>query len=142
MTDIVSKKVRSRMMSDIRGENTSPELLVRRFLHKAGLRYRLHSKKLPGRPDIVLSARRAVVFVHGCFWHRHAGCGFAYMPKSNTVFWSKKFSANVERDQRVKAQLQSDGWRVLVVWECKINERTLKVLANRLGRMKAVIGST
>jgi DNA mismatch endonuclease, patch repair protein len=117
--DIVDKATRSRMMSGIRGANTKPELKVRRFLHAAGLRYRLHVKDLPGKPDIVLPRHRAAVFVHGCFWHQHPGCRFAYSPKSNAEFWQKKLSGNVQRD-RVKEQLLREaGWRVFTVWECE-----------------------
>jgi len=119
MTDIVSPRQRSAMMSRIRGSNTKPELAVRRALHARGYRFRTHVRGLPGTPDIVFSRRRAAVFVHGCFWHRH-GCGKSYTPKSRQDFWEKKFAANVERDKRVREALTGAGWRVFVAWQCEI----------------------
>jgi DNA mismatch endonuclease, patch repair protein len=121
MADIVDRATRSRMMSGIRGKNTRPEVKVRRSLHAAGLRYRLHDRRLPGRPDIVLSRFRTVVFVHGCFWHGHAGCRYAYRPKSNVAFWQAKIVGNVERDTRVTHELGLLGWRVLTIWECSMD---------------------
>ena len=118
MVDIVDKAVRSRIMSGIRGKDTKPEMKVRRFLHAVGFRYRLHVRDLPGRPDIVLPKYRTVVQVHGCFWHRHAGCRSAAMPASNVEMWSAKFARNIERDREVERQLIEMGWRVLTVWEC------------------------
>ena len=115
-------------MSGIRGRNTKPELAVRQALFAAGLRYRLHSKLLPGRPDIVLSRSRCAVFVHGCFWHRHPRCKFAYTPKSNLQFWLDKFASNVRRDKSARVQLKKAGWRVLIVWECEVNDQSLKKL--------------
>ena len=132
MTDIVDKKTRSRMMSGIRGRNTRPELAVRKALSAAGFRYRLHSKLLPGKPDIVLPKLRYAIFVHGCFWHRHSGCKFAYTPKSNPEFWLNKFDSNVRRDKVVRSALRRAGWRVLVVWECEVNERRLKRMIQTL----------
>jgi DNA mismatch endonuclease (patch repair protein) len=108
-------------MSRIRGRDTAPELALRRALHRRGLRYRLHDAKLPGRPDIVFPSRRAVVFVHGCFWHRHDGCRIATTPKSNTAFWQAKFDRNVERDLRNCERLGELGWTVIVVWECELS---------------------
>lgn len=132
MTDIVSKKKRSLMMSGIRGKNTKPELLVRSHLHRAGLRFRLHSRHLPGTPDIALPSRRVAILVHGCFWHRHNRCRFAYEPKSNRGFWRKKFAENVERDRRKAAALRKAGWKVLTVWECRITARDLDRLVKRI----------
>ncbi len=105
-------------MAGIRGKDTKPELLVRRYLHRHGFRYRLHAKKLPGHPDIVLAKYQAAIFVHGCFWHRHPGCKYAYEPKTRQDFWQRKFDRNVERDQEVRQALIDAGWRVMVVWEC------------------------
>jgi DNA mismatch endonuclease (patch repair protein) len=107
------------MMSSIRCKDTKPEFRVRRRLHGAGLRYRLHVKDLPGKPDLVFTRALTVVFVHGCFWHQHLGCGLAYRPSSNVEFWSKKLQANVERDARVADQLSNAGWLVETVWECE-----------------------
>lgn len=106
-------------MSRIRGHNTAPERLVRSLLHRLGLRFRLHRRDLPGRPDIVLPRFATVVFVHGCFWHRHANCKFAYTPKSRLDFWQSKFRENMERDARVQKLLRDGGWRVITVWECE-----------------------
>ena len=113
-------------MSRIRGKDTTPELLVRSALHRMGYRFRLHKKDLPGRPDIVLSRFRTVVFVHGCFWHRHPGCAQAYTPKSRLGFWKSKFHQNVRRDATVTAELQSLGWNVVVVWECEVKGQGLE----------------
>lgn len=106
-------------MSRIRGKDTKPEMRVRSLLHRMGFRFRLHRKDLPGKPDIVLPAYETVVFVHGCFWHRHPGCRFAYTPKSRVDFWQTKFRRNVERHQEVTAELEELGWRVVVIWECE-----------------------
>ena len=110
------------MMSGIRGKDTKPELLVRRYLHSAGLRYRLHSKNLPGRPDLVLTQFKTVIQVHGCFWHRHRGCRFAYTPSSNLAFWRAKFVENTARDKRNNRKLSGLGWRVLTIWECEASK--------------------
>lgn len=112
------------MMSGIKGANTKPERLVRSFLHRHGLRFRLHGKGLPGKPDLVLPKYRSVVFVHGCFWHRHPGCRFAYTPKSNVDFWLKKFKENVRRDERKENELRESDWRVFIVWECETRNET------------------
>ena len=114
------------MMSSIRGRNTQPELLVRRYLHATGLRFRLHARSLPGRPDIVLPRYRVAVFVHGCFWHRHEGCRFTTTPATRAEFWQDKFRGNVARDRRDTLLLRSAGWRVFTVWECEAaNEEVL-----------------
>lgn len=106
-------------MSRIRGKDTRPEMRVRSRLHRMGFRFRLHHKDLPGKPDIVLPAYRTVIFVHGCFWHRHPGCRFAYLPKSRVDFWQTKFRRNVERHEEVTTDLEELGWRVVVIWECE-----------------------
>ena len=111
MTDIVDPATRSRMMSGIRGKDTRPEMLVRKALHARGFRFRLHVKDLPGRPDIVLPKFRAVIFVHGCFWHRHHGCRLAYTPKSNTQFWLDKLESNMRRDKLALTALDALGWQ-------------------------------
>ncbi|HET7463291.1 MAG TPA: very short patch repair endonuclease [Longimicrobium sp.] len=117
--DIVSPERRSAMMSGIRGQNTKPEITVRRLAHRMGYRFRLHRRDLPGTPDLVFPGRKKVVFVHGCFWHRHPGCRFAYNPKSRTEFWQTKFASNVSRDERVRRELNVSGWDVLTIWECE-----------------------
>jgi DNA mismatch endonuclease, patch repair protein len=134
MTDRISRERRSWNMSQIRGANTRPEMVVRSVLHRLGYRFRVHSPKLPGRPDVVLPMWRTVIQVHGCFWHRHCGCKFAYMPKSRLHFWTKKFTENIERDLRTGRQLRELGWRVVTVWECQVRdpERLAKRLDARI----------
>ncbi|AZV95394.1 very short patch repair endonuclease [Bordetella sp. J329] len=109
---------RSRMMSSIRGKNTRPERTLRSLLFVRGFRYRLHVRKLPGSPDLVFPKHKAVVFVHGCFWHRHDGCRYTTTPQTNEDFWQRKFQGNVDRDKRNMEMLRSLGWRVATVWEC------------------------
>ena len=121
--DRISAEHRSWNMSRIRSTNTGPERLVRSVLHRMGYRFRLHRKDLPGRPDIVLPGRRAVVLVHGCYWHRHPGCRFAYTPKSNLGFWEAKFNENRMRDYRQDCQLRELGWKVIKVWECEAKDQ-------------------
>lgn len=121
-------------MSGIRGTNTKPELALRRALHARGFRFRLHSSEVYGRPDLILSKFRAVIFVHGCFWHRHEGCRFTTSPSTRPEFWLAKFVANVARDSVVRARLLQDGWRVATVWECALKkpsqvELSIKILA-------------
>jgi len=121
-------------MSRIRGKDTAPELIVRRLLHAMGYRFRLHVSHLPGRPDVVLPKYRTIVFVHGCFWHRHS-CAAAYMPKTRPSFWQAKFDSNVGRDRRHRRALVSAGWKVIVVWECQTSGEVLTRLARRLKRL-------
>lgn len=128
MVDIVDSSTRSRMMAGIRAKNTRPEILVRRFLHSRGFRYRLHVGKLPGTPDIVLSKYKVAIFVHGCFWHRHPGCKYATNPDQNRNRWQEKFSHNVERDKKQIKQLIDEGWRVVVIWECGLKGSTADLL--------------
>ncbi len=118
MADVFDRATRSRVMATIRSRDTSPERVLRSYLHKQGFRFTLHAAQLPGRPDIVLPRHRVALFVHGCFWHRHAGCVLAATPTSNKAFWQRKFRGNVARDQRQLAALKSAGWRVGVFWEC------------------------
>lgn len=120
MSDVMSKAARSRLMASIRAKDTRPEMLVRRYLHAAGLRFRLHDRRLPGRPDIVLKRHRVAIFVNGCFWHRHVGCVLATEPSSNVAFWAAKFEANVSRDARSQSDLEKLGWMPLIIWECEI----------------------
>lgn len=120
MVDSISAERRSWNMSRIRGRNTGPEMRLRSLLHRAGFRFRLHVKDLPGKPDIVLPKYRTAIFVHGCFWHRHAGCRNTTMPSTRTEFWQNKFDGNVERDRRNRAALEVAGWTVITVWECDL----------------------
>jgi len=131
--DVVDSATRSRMMSGIRSKNTKPEVSLRHAMHQRGFRYRLHSAKLAGRPDLIFPKHRAVVFVHGCFWHRHEGCRLAAKPSTRPEFWARKFSDNVIRDKNVKHRLEGDGWRVAVVWECVLKRREqIELAANAL----------
>ena len=123
MVDRIDKQVRSANMSRIRSKDTKPELKVRKILHKLGYRFRLHRKDIPGRPDIVLPKHKTVVFVNGCFWHRHSGCK-SYNPKSKVEFWQGKFKDNQARDKIIKQQLSDLGWRQLVIWECETKDKS------------------
>ena len=126
----MSPEQRSWNMSRIRGKNTGPEKFVRSMLHRLGFRFRLHQKDLPGKPDIVLSGRKTIVLVHGCFWHRHWDCRFTTTPKNNSDFWLRKFKSNVERDERQFNALTDLDWKVVTVWECET--RDPNSLAERL----------
>jgi|TARA_Y100000031_G_scaffold28452_2_gene30816 DNA mismatch endonuclease (patch repair protein) len=126
--DIWSKEKRSQVMSNIRSIDTKPELLVRSLLHQAGYRFRIHRKDLPGKPDIVLPKYKAVVFVHGCFWHLHSGCRDGTVPKTRADYWKNKLLRNKERDKEHMRTLQKLGWRVLRLWECEVEKETDKVL--------------
>jgi DNA mismatch endonuclease (patch repair protein) len=123
MPDVFDKEQRSKVMSKVHGENTSPELTVRSLLFSMGYRYRLHRKDLPGKPDIVLPRHKKIIFVHGCFWHQHERCKAAERPTSNTDYWNKKLDRNVERDNNNREKLGEMGWQVLIVWECQIKNR-------------------
>lgn len=130
--DKMSEEQRHRCMASIRGRDTKPELIVRRYLFGRGFRYRLNHPRLPGHPDIVLRKYRTVIFVNGCFWHGHKGCRYFTVPKSNTDFWSAKISRNAERDRSVQQQLAAMGWHCVTVWECqlmpKLRNDTLRAL--------------
>jgi DNA mismatch endonuclease (patch repair protein) len=135
MAEKISPEVRSRMMSSVRGKNTLPEKRVRSILHSMGLRFVLHRKDLPGRPDIVLPRHRLAIFVHGCFWHRHSGCFYTTTPKNNAARWEKKFAENVRRDALALEALRNLGWRTIVVWECALKiDPYLRSLPQTLGR--------
>jgi DNA mismatch endonuclease, patch repair protein len=132
--DTLTPTARSERMGRVRHKDTSPELLVRRLLHKMGYRYRLHRRDLPGCPDLVFSRVRKIIFIHGCFWHRHsdAGCKLARLPKSRQDFWVPKLEANRARDARNQEALSTAGWKVLVVWECELRHK--EQLENKLKR--------
>lgn len=122
MTDTLTTSARSERMSLIKGKDTGPELVVRRMVHQMGYRYRLHQKHLPGRPDLVFSSRRKLIFVHGCFWHRHydSACKLARLPKSREEFWMPKLEANAQRDRKNQDELRALNWKFLVIWECEL----------------------
>jgi DNA mismatch endonuclease (patch repair protein) len=134
MADIVSSAVRSRMMSGIKAIDTKPEILVRKALHTQGYRFRIHRKDLPGKPDIVLPRFRAVILVHGCFWHMHKSCKLARIPSTRTEFWSAKLHANAVRDQTAHSRLLALEWRVLTIWECYLKSTSPEVLQADLAR--------
>ncbi|NCC05267.1 MAG: DNA mismatch endonuclease Vsr [Proteobacteria bacterium] len=136
MADVVNSKKRSEMMSAIKQKNTKPELTVRRYFHSKGLRYSLHKKDLPGKPDLVFPKKKLVVFIHGCFWHRHEGCSKSYVPASNFDFWNKKFNENIARDKKCNSQLKQLGWEVIVIWECQINEKNLDFYVEKIQNTK------
>lgn len=128
--DHVLPEKRSRNMAAIQSTNTKPELAVRRLVHGMGYRYRLHAKELPGKPDIVFPSRKKIVFVHGCFWHRHQGCRYATSPKTRMNFWNEKFAQNVARDRRNRLALKKAGWTVMIVWQCEL--KNSEKLARRI----------
>ena len=132
MPDIVSKEKRSEMMAGIKGQNTKPEILIRKLIHSLGFRYRLHYKKLPGKPDIVLPKYKAAILINGCFWHWH-NCSFFKMPSSNQDFWRNKIESNRNRDQIQIANLTSLGYKVLIIWECSLRGKN-KLLLSDIGR--------
>lgn len=136
MVDKFSKETRSYVMSQVKGKDTKPEILVRKYLFSKGLRFRKNDKRYPGTPDIVLPKYRTVVFVNGCFWHFHEGCKYASIPKSNVDFWEKKLFRNRERDKHNQKELESMGWTVITVWECKLKkdklEQTLEELYKQI----------
>ena len=122
LMDKITPERRSWNMSRIKSKDTAPEKRVRSALHRAGFRFRLHVKDLPGKPDIVLPKYKTVIFVHGCFWHQHKGCSNATIPSTNQAFWQEKFKRNVERDKREQAELKKLGWKVIIIWECKVDK--------------------
>ena len=142
--DVVDASTRSKMMAGIRAKDTKPEMVVRKYLHKRGFRYRLHMRKLPGSPDLVLVKYRVAIFVHGCFWHRHAGCRYATIPATNVDHWRQKFDSNVARDARKESMLHNAGWRVIIVWECDLKrapDERLKLLIQEITTKSSVIST-
>lgn len=139
MADTLTPQRRSWNMSRIRGADTKPELALRSLLHRQGFRFRLHEKSLPGKPDIVLPKYGTVIFVHGCFWHRHPNCKNATMPSTRSEFWRTKFDGNVRRDASNQKKLRAEGWRVVTVWECEIKrnpEKIAKAVSGALRRIR------
>jgi len=138
MTDMFSRAERSSNMSKIRAKNTKPEMIVRKYLFSEGFRYRLHAKKLPGNPDIVLPKYKTIVFVNGCFWHQHENCRRSNSPKTNTDYWVPKLKRNIERQKNIIKELEALGWKVLIVWECGLKKKDISVQSP--GLKKAIIG--
>jgi DNA mismatch endonuclease (patch repair protein) len=133
MTDIVSKARRSELMTGIKNKDTKPEIIVRKALYHCGYRYRVNFKIEKVKPDVVLTKQKVAIFVHGCYWHRHAGCKLCYNPKTRIEFWNKKFSENTKRDKKVELKLQFQGWRIAVFWECATrNTKQFEVEINKL----------
>ena len=142
MADTMTPEQRHRCMAAIKGKDTKPEMLVRRYLHSLGYRYGLHNKKLPGSPDLVLRKYKTVIFIHGCFWHGHEGCKFYRLPKTNEVFWQEKITRNQQRDQETSRLLRAKGWNVITIWECDLKskdkrEKTLSKLNLLLQHIKS-----
>ncbi|MDI6688652.1 MAG: DNA mismatch endonuclease Vsr [Desulfobacterales bacterium] len=134
MTDRITKEHRSWNMSRIRSKDTKTEKAVRSMLHNMGYRFRLHVKELAGKPDIVLPKYKTIIFIHGCYWHRHPGCKYAYTPKSRVTFWEKKFKENVRRDEKNQLDLKKLNWKVMVIWECELSD--LEMLRKKLGAIR------
>jgi DNA mismatch endonuclease (patch repair protein) len=134
MTDTLTRQERSERMSRIRGKGSASEMRLRRLIHSMGYRYRLHIKNLPGTPDLVFPSRKAVIFMHGCFWHRHQGCQLARIPKSRVAFWTEKLETNKRRDEANTRRLKELGWRVLVIWECQMKAKDLIEVSNVVRR--------
>lgn len=136
MADVHSKEIRSYNMSRIRSKDTKPEMLVRKFLHKNGFRYRLHVKNLPGKPDIVLPKYKTAIFIHGCFWHGHEGCKYYVIPKTRTEWWLNKIGNNITNDTNSEILMKEAGWNIIKIWECELKkntiEATLQTLKNSL----------
>jgi len=130
MADVHSKETRSYNMSRIKGKDTKPEMLVRRFLHAQGYRYRLHVKDMPGKPDIVLPKYRTVIFINGCFWHGHNNCKYATIPKTKTEWWQNKIAGNIVNDNKKIAALKKDGWKIITIWTCHLKTAKLEATLN------------
>ena len=136
MADVHSKETRSYNMSRIRSKDTKPEMVVRKFLHKNGFRYRLHVKTLPGKPDIVLPKYKTVIFIHGCFWHGHKGCKYFVVPKTRTEWWLNKIGTNIANDTNAEVALQNTGWKIIKIWECELKKHDLE---NTLNSVKSAL---
>ena len=136
MSDVHSKEIRSYNMSMIKGKNTKPEMLVRKFLHANGFRYKLHDKSLPGKPDIVLPKYKTVIFVHGCYWHGHKNCKYFVVPKTRTEWWLNKINGNIANDAKATKALKKEGSKIITIWECQLKpakvESTLRSLLNKI----------
>lgn len=137
MADVHTKETRSYNMSRIKGKDTKPEILVRKYLFSQGFRYRLYDKTLPGKPDIILPKYKTVVFVHGCFWHKHEECRYFVVPKTRTEWWMNKINGNVENDRKKREQLEQMGWKIIIVWECELKkEKRDQTLTDIVAKIK------
>jgi len=138
MADVHSKEIRSKNMAAIKSKNTRPEMLVRKFLHANGYRYKLHDKSLPGKPDIVLPKYKTVIFVHGCFWHGHSNCKYYVVPKTKTDWWLNKINGNIANDTKALKALKKEGWEIITIWECNLKpailQKSLNTLLKKLSR--------
>lgn len=132
MADVHTPKVRSYNMSMIMGKNTKPEIMVRKFLHSEGFRFRLHKKDLPGKPDIVLPKYKTVIFIHGCFWHGHKNCKYFVVPKTRTKWWLKKIEGNKENDKKNNIRLVNAGWKIITLWTCQLKPKKIEKACNKL----------
>jgi DNA mismatch endonuclease (patch repair protein) len=132
MADVHSKETRSYNMSRIKSKDTKPEMLVRKFLHKNGFRYRLHVKNMPGKPDIVLPKYKTVIFIHGCFWHGHEGCKYATIPETRTEWWTTKINSNISNANKVENHLTEAGWKIITIWGCELRKRVIDNALNQL----------
>ncbi len=132
MTDVHNKATRSYNMSRIKGKDTKPEMLVRKFLFANGFRFRLHDKKLPGKPDIVLPKYKTVIFVHGCFWHGHEGCKYSSIPKTRSHWWQEKINKNIANGEKAICALEQMGWRVIVIWSCELKQNQKDMILSKL----------
>jgi DNA mismatch endonuclease (patch repair protein) len=132
MADVHDRETRSYNMSKIRSKNTKPELLVRKFLHANGFRYRLHVSNVKGKPDIILPKYNTVIFVHGCFWHQHNNCKFAKTPENNYTYWLPKLEGNAQRDKKHANALKREGWKVIIIWTCKLNSKNADKTLHKL----------
>lgn len=132
VADVFSKEYRSALMSRIRGKDTKPEVLIRKYLHSIGFRYKLHSDKLPGKPDIILPRHKVVILIHGCYWHGHEGCKYAQVPKTKTDWWLSKIAATKKRDTLTIQKLQDLGWRVMVIYECSLKPKVRSVTMSEI----------
>ncbi len=138
MADVHNKATRSYNMSRIRAKDTKPELMIRKFLHAQGFRYKLHDKTLPGKPDLVLPKYNTVIFIHGCFWHGHSNCKYFVVPKTRTQWWVLKINSNRANDTKAIKLLKKDGWKIIVIWECRLKpakvKKTLETVVNAISR--------
>ena len=140
MADVHTPERRSYNMSQIKGKDTKPEMLVRRFLHAKGFRYKLHEKKLPGKPDLVLPKYKTVIFIHGCFWHGHKNCKYYVVPKTRTEWWLNKINSNIANDTKAVKSLKYEGWKIIHIWECELKPAKVdKMLATLIGKLPVIL---